>query len=503
MSAVEAVPAASGIAANGAQSLAERVLAWSRVCPEAVAMISLGQAWTYRDLERASAEATALVQTLSPGEPLALVVNRAPETVALMLGGMRLGVPVLALSAQLPPEVRDRVAGDAGASTVRGADGTPVATVDRRELRTSAALMLTTSGSTGIPKVVCIPDSSLTAFADWAGESFELGPSSVSLSLAPMNFDLSLLEVWSVLAHGGTVVMASEQEAIRGRRLHDLLREHRPGLVQGVPLFHELLVQAAGGNRHESVRHLVLTGDVAEPALVSELRRVFPHAQVRNVYGATETNDSFEHLVADHEDPGEPLPIGRPLPGVCAMLVDPGGVELHGAAEGELWVSTPYLASGYTDDVRTRAAFAPRADPAGVRTFYRTGDIVSRDASGVHRFVGRHDRRIKVRGMQVDLDAVEVVLHQHPDVIEAAVRVDEAGAVRTVVAAVQVKARSAGSAQLADLDVALRLHCAGRLQPSAIPSRFAVTTRALARTSTGKLDRARAHIDITSEGELT
>ena len=133
---------------------------------------------------------------------------------------------------------------------------------------TGGILALPTSGSTGTPKLVAIPVTGLAQFLRWGQDYFDFDTATISLSLSPWNFDVSLLDTWSVLSSGGTVVAAA------AARLHDtaylarLLNEYRPTFVQVVPSTLDALANAAAGTSYSSVRNIVLTGGVvAQPAL--------------------------------------------------------------------------------------------------------------------------------------------------------------------------------------------------------------------------------------------
>src|SRR5262249_38885081 len=154
------------------------------------------------------------------------------------------------------------------------------------------------------------------------------------LNYAPLNFDLCLLDVWATLARGGCVVLVGEDIATNGGHLLDLVA--RCTVVQSVPMLFRLVADAAAaagraGPGPEGVRQVVFTGDVMPPDLLGRVRRVFPRAALYNLYGCTETNDSFLHRVgsAAPELDG-PVPIGRPIPGVTAAVLDGDGRLLDG-----------------------------------------------------------------------------------------------------------------------------------------------------------------------------
>jgi acyl-coenzyme A synthetase/AMP-(fatty) acid ligase len=217
---------------------------------------------------------------------------------------------------------------------------------------------------------------------------------------------------------------------------------------------------------------------------------VFDHAACHNVYGCTETNDSFHHVLRPGDEDLAALPLGAPLPGVEADLVHDGAV-LTGAGTGELVVRTPFQSPGYhaADQPGGFGDHPVRAD--GLRWF-RTGDVVRRDEHGDLFCEGRADFRVKVRGQQVYLQHVEAVLLASEDVVEAAalaVPDDHAGK------RLHVVVRRREGSRLNSL--VLRKYLAERLPPAAVPSTVHIGADPLPRTPTGKVDRQ--HLVALSE----
>lgn len=130
------------------------------------------------------------------------------------------------------------------------------------------------------------------------------------LSYAPLHFDLSLLDVWATLRAGGTVVLVEPGRATDARYLARVMHTERVGIVQSVPMLYRLLADAQE-DPFPHVKYVIVTGDRIQPRLLAQLPRLFPAARVYNVYGCTETNDSFLHEYSGEAE----LPIGRPLPG--------------------------------------------------------------------------------------------------------------------------------------------------------------------------------------------
>jgi acyl-coenzyme A synthetase/AMP-(fatty) acid ligase/acyl carrier protein len=411
---------------------------------------------------------------------------RSAEGIALLLACWAAGYRTLLVAPGSGEDLVRLLSERAGSvATIASIGRELVITPHRTDAAHSAsgpALLYTTSGSTGTPQIVECAASGIDAFTAWVNRKFGLNPDRVVLSYAPLNFDISLLDVWAPLAAGGKVALVAPDQALAGNHLIGVVERTCCAVIQAVPLFFDLFVEAAGDRDFPSVEQVIFTGDVMSADTLKRLPEVFPAAAIKNVYGCTETNDSFLHEVDQATAmAGGPVPIGTPIAGVHELILDDNGSVVADAGEGELLVSTPFQARGYLDPAATAVKWITMFD--GVRYFH-SGDIVRRDAAGITHLVGRKDSRIKVRGVTTDLQEVERVISQHPAVAEVAVV-----AVPSAVAGHELNAiiRSRDGAELTGLLV--RQYCAARLPLTAVPTRIELADR-LPRTVTGKLDRA-------------
>lgn len=461
---------------------------------EQAALYWNGSDFTYREIARRARRAAAEIERLGGDRaaPVCVLAKKSPETLALVIGCWLAGRSVLLPSPELGTSVLEQLLATAGCRHVLVPEGEPgsvsVRTVEPRKdvtphtARSDTLLMLTTSGSTGVPKIVPLDPDGVQRFLAWACDRFDIGAGTTVLSFAPLNFDLSLLDVWATLYAGGCVALVDPERAADGHHLAEVLEAGRVDVVQAVPVFYRLLRDAVPFGCSFPARHVILTGDATSPRLLAELPALFPKARVYNVYGCTETNDSFLHEVDSFElAPGERLPIGRPIAGVDALLLDEEGRPVEGAGTGELVVRTPFQAAGYLDARLDVGRFVPGPDGS---TYYRTGDVVRRTADGVYVLEGRNDYHVKVRGVRTNLQEVEHVLQLHPQVLEVAVVAMPDEVFGNLLHA---KVRRSPNSGLNSLH--LRRYCSAHLPKSAIPSTVEITDQPLPKTSTGKVDR--------------
>jgi acetyl-CoA synthetase len=178
------------------------------------------------------------------------------------------------------------------------------------------------------------------------------------------------------------------------------------------PTLWRMLIQADLGDRPARLREVVAAGEPLNPDVIAQVERAWG-LTIRDGYGQTETTLLVGNLPGRPVNPGS---MGRPLPGVPVVLVDP--VSGEPADEGEICLdlrANPVnLMSGYLEDPERNAA-------AMAGGYYHTGDIARRDADGSITYIGRTDDVFKSSGYKVSPFELESVLIEHPAIVEAAV----------------------------------------------------------------------------------
>lgn len=477
--------------------------------PDSPALVWRDEPVSYRELNDRALRARAELSEAHIGAtPIGVRCSKSPESIALVLACLMDQRSFLLPSTALPEHTLQELflrAGCARVLTVSGsssgqyswaatpgADGASGGRGVANRVQSflpdpeAVTFMLTTSGSTGVPKIVPLSEGAVDRFTDWAGVQFELGAGRSVLNFSPLSFDLCLLDIWATLKHGGCVVLVEPARATSGKYLRDLVMRHEVDLVQAVPIFYQLLTQANRDNTtgFASVRHVIVTGDSIAPQCLAQLPGLFPHARLYNLYGCTETNDSLLHEIDPTDLPTGALPVGGPLPGVRALLVNEDGTILNGPGTGELYVSTPFQTSGYLDLPHHESRFVAHPDGADALRYFRTGDLVHRHENGSLTLEGRKDFQVKVRGVRTNIEDVERVLGMHPDIAEVAVV-----AVPDPIAGHLLHAETRRVPGSALNNLSLRQFCVDQLPRTAIPSTFRIVDDPLPRTPTGKVDR--------------
>ncbi|MGW5531943.1 amino acid adenylation domain-containing protein, partial [Streptomyces xanthochromogenes] len=364
------------------------------------------------------------------------------------------------------------------ARKLAAASAAPIGDGDRRAplLPQHAAYVIHTSGSTGRPKGVVVAHGSVLALTDWAAREFTGRGLAHVVASTSLNFDVSVFEIFSPLMAGGCVEIVRDLLALAERP-----GPWRAGLLSAVPSALGRLL--AEDTVHVSADTVVLAGEGLPARTVRQVRAAVPGCEVRNIYGPTEATVYVTAFTCDPADPDRDPPIGRPLGGARAYVLDDRMRPVPVGAPGELFLSGTGVARGYLHRPGlTASRFLPDPfGPAGSR-MYRTGDRARWTADGDIVYLGRADDQVKVRGFRIELGEVEAALTRHPEVAAAAARVVEHDGHRRLIG--YVVPGPAGAPEPADLRAFL-----ARTLPDHLVPALVMTLEHLPLGATGKLDR--------------
>ncbi len=352
-----------------------------------------------------------------------------------------------------------------------------VAFTPRQHTASDAAAILHTSGSTGDPKGAVITHGNLSVFVSWAVAAFGLTADDRLLSHAPLQFDLSFFDLFAALAASAAVVLATPADTANAERMQRLIKQSKITIWQSVPSALTLQTVGSRGQSESmsSVRCVLFAGErMPRPTLLA-LPKIFPNARLYNVYGCTETNDTFMYSVPTQvTDTPDPMPIGQVLPHIQYRIVDRAGNDVDPGKKGQLLVSGETLMARYLGDANKNMM---------VDGFYPTHDLVSQEQDGQLYFHGRIDSVVKTNGYRVNLTEIEDYLRKSDKFEEVTlfcVTDDLIG--NRIIAVLRPKAGIACST----LD--LKIYCSRGLPKYAIPHSFYITHEALPRGGTGKVD---------------
>ncbi|MEN1927037.1 non-ribosomal peptide synthetase/type I polyketide synthase [Luteimonas qiangzhengi] len=348
-----------------------------------------------------------------------------------------------------------------------------------------------TSGSTGRPKGIVGRIGGLAHFIQWEIGEFKLGPGSRISQLTGPAFDVYLRDVFAALCSGGTVCIPPATRLSTPAELADWIEKERVSLIHCVPsVFRILLAADLSAHSLPALKLVLLAGESLAPADANSWIALFgERIRLVNLYGPTETTlAKFFHRLPATPVEGSFVPVGKPIPGAEALLLD-GNLEHCAPGEiGEMFIRTPYRSLGYCNEPGlTAAAFIRNPYGTGPEDLlYRTGDLAQCLPDGNYRFVGRKDFQVKIRGNRVEPGEIEAHMRDCPGVREAVVvaREDRPGDVRLV--GYYLPGAAAPGEEVTP--VSLRSLLASRLPAYMVPD-LCIAMERMPLSANGKLDR--------------
>jgi acyl-CoA synthetase (AMP-forming)/AMP-acid ligase II len=436
------------------------------------------------DIERAS---EALRRAgLAGGDKVLLTLPNGPEQLIALFALSDCGAVVMPMNPALGVEERTRIEALARPDFIVGSrDGQKVYSgvyvsrsseaIDDHDGLEDVAMIIFTSGTTGVPKGVMLTEAGILANAESVATYLDLSDRDRSLVFLPLSYGYALSQVLSTLTAGGTVVLL--QSLRYPKEAFQAMSRHAVTGLGGVPTSLAILArhQKSAPADLPRLRYILSAGGPLAPTLLDEIQGAFSGVTVFNNYGCTEIGPRATAFDCS-AFPGKLGSIGRAIPGVNLTLVASGSpVQVPGEI-GEIVLSGPSLMKGYYRDPQTTASRMSRFG-------FHTGDYASFDGDGFLYYLGREDDIFKSAGEKVSAKEVEDVVMAHQDVTEAAVIAHPdalLGAVPVVYAVLRP-----GSV-CTDRD--LQSFCARRLARHKVP-RAVHFVEALRKTETGKIQK--------------
>ncbi|MFE5879253.1 amino acid adenylation domain-containing protein, partial [Rhodococcus sp. NPDC056506] len=473
--------------------------------PDALAVVSASGSMTYGELDFLSNRiARVLVSRGLGGEDyVAVGVPRSLTSVLSILAVAKTGAAFVPIDPNYPDERITHMLSDSnvgvGLTTTacrdrlpdiaewlilddpdftekcEGFSGRPLTDSDR--LRPigldSAAYVVYTSGSTGVPKGVVVTHRGLDNFARDQVERYGATPQSRTLHFSTPSFDGSLFEYLQAFGAGAAMVIASPG-VYGGEELAELLAEHA--------VTHAFITTAALASVDpaglEQLSDVVFGGEACPPDLVA---RWAPGRRLYNAYGPTEA--TIMSNVSPPMAAGERITIGGPIRGVSELVLDSRLQAVPVGAPGELYLAGPGVARGYhCRPGLTAERFVANPSDPGTR-MYRTGDIVRWTAESRIEYIGRTDFQVKIRGFRVELGEIDSALMAESNVGFAVTIAHRGptGDARLVSYAVPAEGR---------LDTGVLIYALAERLPSHMVPAAIVVLESIPLTAVGKLDRS-------------
>ncbi|MDF1813787.1 MAG: amino acid adenylation domain-containing protein [Verrucomicrobiales bacterium] len=415
--------------------------------PDAIALVDAEGSITYRELNDQANSVAAYLKKIGvgSGDFIAVMANRSPEIVAGLLGILKTGAAYVPVDPSYPADRVAVILKDSAPAVLLKDDevkydaGKAVPTLSLQKARSFSApedfqphqgnsddiaYVIYTSGSTGTPKGTLIPHRGIVRLVRNT-DYINFGPEETFLLSAPISFDASTLELWGPLLNGGKLA---------------LMPPGTPGLADigdAIEKFGVTTLWLTSGlfslmvDEHPEclagLKQLLAGGDVLSPAHVEKALDILGESgTLINGYGPTE-NTTFTtcHTIGRTDTKKNSIPIGKPIAHTQCYILDENMQPVPPGVKGRLYIGGDGLAIGYLNQPEfTLKKFIPTPlSEFSDERLYDSGDRCSWLKNGTIEFHGRADRQIKLRGFRIEPGEIENVLHNHPDVNEAVVRV--------------------------------------------------------------------------------
>lgn len=474
------------------ETILDDVLAVARATPAALAVRDPERSLTYRHLWDVAGGVARIVQ--AAGCPIGghVVLGLPPgcEWTAALLGVWRAGAVPVVSNVEHPVEALRRVAATADhvltrfpladtvwsdqSGLIRMPNEVPLSSTDLvTPIRwPPSACVLHTSGSSGRPKPVVLEHDGLAHRIRQLRALYDITRSDTIAQIAALSVDVALWETLLALASGAQLEIPTGSSRSPGSELAHWLEQRSVTVMTCTPTMLAALPQVT----LPALRLIVLGGEQLHPARHSYW---IQRHQVANAYGPAEA--TIETHVCPQVSLEDPAPIGYPLHGVDAFLLDEEHLPVPDGEVGELYLGGIGLAARYDGFPEvTAAAFPPLVLDGTLRRVYRTGDRAYRRPDGQLVFAGRIDRQLNVGGVRLEPAEIEQAALLRAGVTDAVAFATGEPEHQVVVLHAAVLGEDITTADV-------RAHLAQHLPASAVPARIYLH-RALPMTDSGKPD---------------
>ncbi|MCH8556256.1 MAG: amino acid adenylation domain-containing protein [Balneolia bacterium] len=447
----------------------------SEIRSDAPAITMGSKTLTYGDLEKQSNQLAhvLLEKGLKPGDRVCLFAEKNPDTIVAMLGVMKAGGVYVPLDINSPAErisrmvlssfpafiLTDKKAEAAfqelrntdsyipgipviwwsdsensfkvntafSKSDVIHAENIPYAVVRNPE---TAAHILFTSGSTGLPKGVVIKHSNVTAFVAWAVDYFDMKPGERNSGHSPLHFDLSTYDIYGTFAAGGHLFPVPVDMSVHPVKLVEFIRDNRLTQWFSVPSALNYLARfkAVPESGFPDLKRLIWCGEVFPLSGLQYWVKSLNDVQFTNLYGPTEATIASSFFTLS-DFPEKNIPIGKACSNEGLLILDDDMKPVRNGEKGNLYISGAGLSPGYwvspnpnVDHQLPPSPFVFFENESGEQErIYKTGDLASIGEDGLVYFHGRADYQIKSRGYRIELGEIEAALSKSDILREFAV----------------------------------------------------------------------------------
>lgn len=391
-----------------------------------VAIESAGKKTTYQELRNTADRITGELLGRGVGAEalIGIRLTRVEEIIAAMIGVMNARCVVVPIDASLPERLLGSMIDQLNLSytitpevyaEIASKGGRQEAVVYPEFQEADSIYLYFTSGSSGTPKGVLGVNGSLLHFLQWELEKFKPEVAFRFSQFVSPYFDAFLRDIFLPLLAGGTIcIPPGGREFFEPATMIAWINENRIQLIHCVPsIFRLFNTDMLTSGHFKYLRFILMSGEKLIPAeLVNWYSKFGSRIQLVNLYGSTEATMIQSCYLIQPEDAGKArISIGEPIADTEFIILNTGFKSCGPLVTGDLYVLSDFMTRGYINNPELTAERFLKIGAGGVeRIAYKTGDKARVLTDGTLELMGRDDRQVKLRGIRIELDAIENVL---------------------------------------------------------------------------------------------
>lgn len=398
---------------------------------------------TYGELQVVSNQIAnyLLEQGIESGENILIDMTKSPNTIALILAIWKIGCSYTYINNSMPKSLIQHLqkqtkaqfvvlSGDLNGEKYLDIGSIKLLYIEaainkslpnkftvpsiRKELNNTLAYITFTSGTTGTPKGVQTSHKSVINYIYYLRNTYNITTKDTVLQIPSLSFDSSIRDIFGTLSLGGELILPSEEADGDPSKLIELINEYNiTCILSVVPSFMTELVNAANYSKLiiNSLRLILLSGEKLYTSLTKDIYKyINPNVTIVNQYGPTECTLTSTYFILNHSS--DKIPVGIPIPNQRVYILDRYLHPVPVGGYGYIYISGIGLSQGYIGNEKlTEESFLDNPFEKGQK-LYKTGDIGLYNSNYNLNYISRSDRQVKVRGVRVELDSIEIYINQ-------------------------------------------------------------------------------------------
>lgn len=415
--------------------------------PDSIAVVTKDHQLTYLELGAMSNALGHLLRRegARPNKLIAIVMNKGWEQVVASMGILYSGAAYLPIAADLPQsritllleqgETEIVLTTSTVSEQLEFPEDKKVILIDDNlqesieveeitlvQKKEDLAYVIFTSGSTGMPKGVVIDHRGAVNTILDINSRFNITNKDSVLALSNLSFDLSVYDIFGLLAAGGTLVIPQQNEIKSPDKWIEYIQKNHVTIWNTVPALMQMLTEFAEDMQIQlPLKNVLMSGDWIPVSLPDKIRELCPQAEIVSLGGATEASIwSIFYPIGEVGEHWQSIPYGKPLTNQQFHVLKPDMTPCPDYIAGDLYIGGIGLAKGYwKDQEKTEASFVTH--PVTGERLYKTGDLGRYLSDGNIEFLGREDNQVKIQGYRIELGEIEEALKAHEQIQNAAV----------------------------------------------------------------------------------